>query len=158
MNRKYWTLSDLRASLLPSNDRFSRQVPHKQGGKFSIDHLHKLNQKNISAWNMRKMIDTVRTGSLATLDEKIQNSNNINTDDESSLQIKTECQAKEAAKKIFANVAKFGSKCIYLEDLMRFMNKDEAIRTMHLFGTTSEFEQEFVYKTQDPNSLLVKQF
>ncbi|KAM6543591.1 hypothetical protein CsatB_008038 [Cannabis sativa] len=135
---------DLTTSLLiPSNDndhRFSRQVPpHKHGGaKFSTEHLHKLNQKNISAWNMRKMIDTVRNGSLATLDEKIQNSN---TDDESSLQIKTECQAKEAAKEIFANVAKFGSKYIYLEDLMKFMNKEEAIRTMHVFGATSELNE-----------------
>ncbi|KAF4388485.1 hypothetical protein F8388_012462, partial [Cannabis sativa] len=133
---------DLTTSLLiPSNDndhRFSRQVPpHKHGGaKFSTEHLHKLNQKNISAWNMRKMIDTVRNGSLATLDEKIQNSN---TDDESSLQIKTECQAKEAAKEIFANVAKFGY--IYLEDLMKFMNKEEAIRTMHVFGATSELNE-----------------
>lgn len=32
------------------------------------------------------------------------------------------------------------NRCIYLDDLMEFMSKDEAIRTMHLFGAASENE------------------
>ncbi|PON60618.1 Mechanosensitive ion channel [Parasponia andersonii] len=144
--------SDLRATLLPRNDRgllqncpsvgrsssrFSRPVSEKQEENIRIDLLDKLNQKNISAWNMRRMINIVRNGSLTTLDERILNSA---TDDESSLQIKTECQAKEAAKKIFTTAAKQGSNFIYLDDLMKFTSKDEAIRTMHLFGAASENE------------------
>ena len=45
----------------------------------------------------------VSHGHLATLDEQILNSEG---DDESSVQIRNECQANEAAKKIFLKVAK----------------------------------------------------
>ncbi|XP_047959591.1 mechanosensitive ion channel protein 8-like [Salvia hispanica] len=96
----------------------------------TIDHLHRLNQKNISAWNMKRLTNIVRKGVLSTLDEKIQGST---TDDEASVHITSENQAKIAAKKIFFNVAKPGSKYIYLEDLMRFMREDEVLKTIRLF-------------------------
>lgn len=112
--------SALRATLLPrsgrvigsglqdsptvgKSPRFSRTMTDNQDEKIPIDHLHKLNQKNISAWNMRRMINIIRHGSLTTLDEQIINSD---IEDDFSLQIRTECQAKEAAKKIFLKVAK----------------------------------------------------
>ncbi|EXB88220.1 Mechanosensitive ion channel protein 8 [Morus notabilis] len=139
--------SELRATLLPRNDcpfpslnrspTFSRHASERHDKKIPIDYLHKLNPKNISAWNMRRMMRIIRNGSLTTLDERILNSD---TDDESSLQIKTVCQAKEAAKKIFSRVAKPRCQCIFLEDLMRFMSKDEAMRTIHLFGAAAEKE------------------
>ncbi|KAF3446846.1 hypothetical protein FNV43_RR12026 [Rhamnella rubrinervis] len=144
--------SELRSTLLPrsgrvigsglqnsptvgKSPRFSRTMPDNQDEKIPVDHLQKLNQKNISAWNMRRMINIIRHGSLTTLDEQIINSD---IEDDSSLQIRTECQAKEAAKKIFLQVAKPGSQYIYLEDVMRFMRKDEAFKTMHLFGAGAE--------------------
>jgi hypothetical protein len=88
------------------NSRFSRSMSKRQDEEISVDHLHKLNQKNISAWNMRKMVNIIRHGALSTLDEQLQNSN---IEDEALLQIRSECQAKEAAKRIFQNVAKPGS-------------------------------------------------
>lgn len=91
--------------------RFSRPISDKQDQQIPIDHLHKLNQKNISAWNMKRMINIIRHGYLTTLDEKIISSD---IEDESSLQIRTECQAKEAAKKIFLKVAKPGSQYVYI--------------------------------------------
>ncbi|KAJ0086338.1 hypothetical protein Patl1_09465 [Pistacia atlantica] len=83
--------------------RFSKTMSGKQDHKIPIDQLHKMNQKNISAWNMKRMINIISHGSLSTLDEQILNSD---MEDDSSLQIKNECQAKEAAKKIFQKVAK----------------------------------------------------
>ncbi|GMN34879.1 hypothetical protein TIFTF001_004953 [Ficus carica] len=139
--------SELKETLLPRNNcpsspscvkrspTFSRHASERHDKKIPIDYLHKMNPKNISAWNVRRMITTIRNGSLTTLEERILNSD---TDDESSLQIKTECQAKEAERKIFFRVAKPGSQYIFLEDLMHFMSKDEAMRTMHLFGTAAE--------------------
>lgn len=47
--------------------------------------------------------------------------------------IRSENEAKAAARKIFQNVAKPDSKFIYLEDLIRFMRDDEALKTMSLF-------------------------
>eukprot|EP00252_Welwitschia_mirabilis_P025626 TRINITY_DN8095_c0_g1_i1.p1 TRINITY_DN8095_c0_g1~~TRINITY_DN8095_c0_g1_i1.p1 ORF type:complete len:837 (+),score=103.31 TRINITY_DN8095_c0_g1_i1:355-2865(+) len=96
----------------------------------TIDQLHKLNQKNISAWNMKRLMNIVRHGVLSTLDERFQHDCG---DDESATQIKSEWEAKIAAKKIFRNVAKPGAKYIGLGDLMRFLPQKEAIRAMSLF-------------------------
>lgn len=101
----------------------------------TIDHLHRLNQKNVSAWNMKRLMNTVRKGVFSTLDEQIQDSNG---EDEAAVQITSEFQAKAAAKKIFYNVAKPGSKYITQEDLMRFLREDEALKTMRLFEGASE--------------------
>lgn len=87
---------------------FSTVMSKKEEEKgISIDHLHRLNQKNISAWNMKRLMNIVRKGVLSTLDEKLLDSA---SDDEANVQITSEYQAKAAAKKIFCNVAKPGSK------------------------------------------------
>ncbi|KAK4854095.1 hypothetical protein QYF36_018841 [Acer negundo] len=117
--------------------RLSKTMSKKQHQEIPIDHLHRLNQKNISAWNMKRMINIVRHGSLSTLDEHVLNSD---MEDETMMEIRSECQAKEAAKKIFHKVAKPGSQNISLDDLMCFMGKEEAMKTMHLFGASSQNE------------------
>ncbi|CAI9758020.1 unnamed protein product [Fraxinus pennsylvanica] len=115
---------------------FSRITSKKEDeAGITIDHLHRLNQKNISAWNMKRLTNIVRKGVLSTLDEQIQGSTD---EDESAVQITSEKQAKAAAKKILNNVAKTGSKFIYLEDLMRFMREDEALKAMRLFEGANE--------------------
>ncbi|XP_004292641.1 PREDICTED: mechanosensitive ion channel protein 6-like [Fragaria vesca subsp. vesca] len=100
----------------------------------TIGHLHRLNPKNVSAWNMKRLMNIVRNGHLTTLDEQILDS----TKDEGDTQIRSEVEAKAAAKKIFCNVARPGSKHIYLEDLLRFMEEDVALKTMSLFEGASE--------------------
>ncbi|KAG5247975.1 mechanosensitive ion channel protein [Salix suchowensis] len=62
---------------IPENSRNlsshqQRVAGEKEGdGGITIGHLHKLNTKNISAWNMKKLMKIVRHGSLSTLDEQI---------------------------------------------------------------------------------------
>ncbi|KAK6916769.1 Mechanosensitive ion channel MscS [Dillenia turbinata] len=108
----------------------------KQEEGITIDHLHRLNTKNVSAWNMKRLMNIVRHGVLSTtLDEQILDSSH---DDEKAMQIRSEHEAKVAGRKIFKNVAGPGSKLIYLEDLMRFMCEDEALKTMSLFEGASE--------------------
>ncbi|KAK6946477.1 Mechanosensitive ion channel MscS [Dillenia turbinata] len=108
----------------------------KQEEGITIDHLHRLNTKNVSAWNMKRLMNIVRHGVLSTtLDEQILDSR---LDDEKAMQIRSEREAKIAGRKIFKNVAMPGSKFIYLEDLMRFMREDEALKTMSLFEGASE--------------------
>ncbi|GMI85369.1 mechanosensitive channel of small conductance-like 6 [Hibiscus trionum] len=101
----------------------------------TIDHLHKLNPKNVSAWNMKRLMNIIRHGALSTLDEQIQGSAQ---EDESATQIRSEYEAKVAARKIFQNVAKPGSKFIFLDDIERFLPDDEALKTMSLFEGASE--------------------
>ncbi|XP_060199885.1 mechanosensitive ion channel protein 6-like [Lycium barbarum] len=127
------------AAATPRSPGFSRSTSTRkekpEEGGITIDHLHRLNQKNVSAWNMKRLINIVRKGVLTTLDEQLQQSGD---DDEASVEITSEKQAKIAAKKVFNNVAKPNSKFIYLEDIMRFMREDEALKTMQLFEGGSE--------------------
>ncbi|KAF8020629.1 hypothetical protein BT93_G1157 [Corymbia citriodora subsp. variegata] len=120
----------LQRSPQAKNTKLSQGLSGKSEGGITIDHLHKLNPKNVSAWNMKRLIHIVRHGLYSTLDEQIQDSTR---EDESATMIRSENEAKAAAKKIFQNVAKPNSKFIYLEDLMRFMRDDEASKMMSLF-------------------------
>ncbi|PPR84872.1 hypothetical protein GOBAR_AA35840 [Gossypium barbadense] len=119
--------------------RLSRVLSSENGEKddmgITIDHLHKLNHKNVSAWNMKRLMNIVRHGALSTLDEKIQDSTH---EDEAGTHISNEREAKVATRKIFQNVAKPGSKFIYLEDIGRFLQEDEALKTMSLFEDAFE--------------------
>ncbi|KAL8115789.1 mechanosensitive ion channel protein 6-like [Apium graveolens] len=104
----------------------------------TIDHLHKLNPKNISAWNMKRLMNVVRHGSLVTLDEQIED---LTDDDESTKQIKSEHEAKLAARKIFKNVARPRFKYIYMNDLVRFLREDEAMKVMAIIAGSTEYDR-----------------
>jgi mechanosensitive ion channel protein 4/5/6/7/8/9/10 len=73
-----------------------------------IDQLHRLSQKNVSAWSMKRLMKIVRYGALTTMDEQIKHA--TGEEDELATQIHSEYEAKVAAKRIFLNVAKPGSK------------------------------------------------
>ncbi|BAT93664.1 hypothetical protein LR48_Vigan02g257400 [Vigna angularis] len=117
--------------------KFSRPLSKgsDDGNVITIDNLNKLNPNNISAWNMKRLMNMVRHGALSTLDEQILDSAN---EDENATQIRSENEAKSAAKKIFQNVARRGCRYIYPDDLMRFMQEDEAAKTMNLFEGASD--------------------
>ncbi|KVH88002.1 Like-Sm (LSM) domain-containing protein [Cynara cardunculus var. scolymus] len=111
-----------------------RKIDEKEQG-ITIDHLHRLNPKNVSAWNMKRLMRIVRLGTLSTLDEQLHDMNR-QEEDETVTQIRSEIEAKRAARKIFLNVARAGSKFIYLSDLMRFLREDQAVKTMALLVGT----------------------
>lgn len=73
----------------------------------TIDYLHRLNPKNVSAWKMKRLIKIVRNGVLTTLREQIDNTTH---EDESVHLIRSENEARAAARKIFQNVARPGTK------------------------------------------------
>ncbi|KAI3894925.1 hypothetical protein MKX03_022863 [Papaver bracteatum] len=97
----------------------------------TIDELHQLNQKNISAWKMKRLMNIIRHGVITTVDEHIDGDSC--DQDESATTIRSESEAKSAATKIFNNVANPYSKFIHLEDIMRFMRDEEAEKTMNQF-------------------------
>ncbi|GAB2218072.1 hypothetical protein Droror1_Dr00001289 [Drosera rotundifolia] len=143
----------IQKSPLGRSGRLSGPMNKKQEKeRITIDHLHKLNQKNVSAWNMKRLMRIVRSRGLTTLDEQLLDSTQ---GDESIMQIRSEVEAKAAARKIFRNVAAPRAKYvvplahlrssddryIYLENLMRFMQEDKALKTMSLFEGASETER-----------------
>ncbi|KAF3340279.1 mechanosensitive ion channel protein 6-like protein [Carex littledalei] len=141
--------SDLQATALPAKNsgqigkgiRLSRALSgNKREEGITIDQLHKMNQRNISAWNMKRLIRIVRYGALTTLDERIPLIS-AETEEDSSTHILSEREAKIAARKIFTNVAKPGAKYIYLHDLLRFMRQEEATNTMNLFEGAHEHKR-----------------
>uniref|UniRef100_A0A1J3CZX6 Mechanosensitive ion channel protein n=1 Tax=Noccaea caerulescens TaxID=107243 RepID=A0A1J3CZX6_NOCCA len=103
-----------------------------------IDHLQRMNTDNVSAWNMKKLMNIIRKGALSTLDQHLQDTVQ---EDEDATQIRSECEAKVAAKKIFHNVTEPGSKYIYLEDFLRFLSDEESERAMALFEGASESQK-----------------
>lgn len=88
--------------------RMQKEEACKGENGITIDHLHRLTLNNVSAWNMKRLVNLVRHGRLVTLDEQL--SNHDDDHDESGNNINSEGEAKAAAKKIFRNVARPGSK------------------------------------------------
>jgi hypothetical protein len=79
----------------------------------SIDHLQRLNQNNISAWNMKRLVNLVRYRGIYTLAHIIDESAAAASggdDDAQDVEIQSEWQVKAAAKKIFKNVAMPGAR------------------------------------------------
>ncbi|PKI55173.1 hypothetical protein CRG98_024464 [Punica granatum] len=109
----------------------------KVGARSSEKNGNKIQKNSISVWYMKKMMHMIKHGSLSTLDEQILESD---MEDVSHVHIdgKTECHARKAARKIFLNVAKPKSRLIYLDDLMRFMSKDDAVKMIRLLGLKTE--------------------
>ncbi|TVU12536.1 hypothetical protein EJB05_46187, partial [Eragrostis curvula] len=101
--------------------------------------LYRLNQKKVSAWNIKRLMRALRFGTLTTMDEQIQQA--TGEGDELATEIRSEYEAQIAAKKIFHNVANHDSKYIYLSNLMRFMSQDEAIKAMDLFEGAQEHKR-----------------
>ncbi|CAN6820405.1 unnamed protein product [Brassica oleracea] len=118
----------------------SRSGSKKEGEDdgIRIDHLQRMNTKNVSAWKMKRLMNVIRKGALSTLDEQIDTSTH---EDDKATQIRSEFEAKLAARKIFQNVAEPGSRYIYIEDFMRFLTEDESERAMDLFEGASESQK-----------------
>lgn len=117
--------------------RLSRVGSDKEGDGegIRIDQLQRMNTDNVSAWNMTKLMNIIRKGALSTLDEHMQDTVE---ESEHATQIRSECEAKIAAKKIFHNVTEPGSRYIHMEDFLRFLSEEESERAMALFEGASE--------------------
>ncbi|KAF2314432.1 hypothetical protein GH714_026351 [Hevea brasiliensis] len=74
---------------------FSKKANEEEDG-ITIDHLHKLNPKNVSAWNMKRLMNIIRYGALTTLDEQIRDTSQ---DDDDATKIRSEYEAKAAQGK-----------------------------------------------------------
>ncbi|KAK4377377.1 hypothetical protein RND71_003673 [Anisodus tanguticus] len=154
-----WKLQNIAGAQLPPELRppvapqYSSKGASVNGGQTPTPKPSRtLNPKNISAWNMKRLIKIVRYGVISTLDEQILDTK---TEDDSTTQIRSEYEAKVAARKIFRNVAKprrswvqavetasgRNARFIYLDDLSCFLREEEALKTMNLVEGSPDRER-----------------
>ncbi|XP_068342533.1 mechanosensitive ion channel protein 10-like [Pyrus communis] len=112
----------------------------KEGPKeevIDVEKLKKMNQKKISAWTLKGLINVVRSSGLSTISDTLES-----LDDEESEQkgkeITSEWEAKAVAYDVFLNVAKGSNKYIEEDDLLRFMKKEEVDIVLPLFEGAAE--------------------
>lgn len=110
----------------------------KKDSEISIDHLDKLSRRNVSAWNMKILMDKVHYRGLSTLDELILH---LGIGNECPLEEKNGCRATKAAEKILKDIAASDPQYIYLGDLVRFMSESDAKKTMECIGGKAECDK-----------------
>ncbi|KAL0338907.1 UNVERIFIED_CONTAM: Mechanosensitive ion channel protein 10 [Sesamum angustifolium] len=103
----------------------------KSGEVINVDKLYKMKREKVSAWTMGGLIRVVRNSELPTISEVLDES--VEEESEGPKVITSEVEARDAAKRIFRNVAKPGHKYIDEDDLLRFMPKEEVDNAIPLF-------------------------
>ncbi|KAG0503886.1 hypothetical protein HPP92_003958 [Vanilla planifolia] len=123
---------------------FRNLVKGNGSGKFEqleeIDFakLHYMSQKKVSAWTMRSLVNIIRSSGLTTISKGIDESFDDDMAEQRDQEITNEQEARDAAYQIFRNVAKPGFKYIDVEDLMRFLSKEEVKYVLPLFAGASK--------------------
>lgn len=112
------------------------RVEVEPGSGITVQHLHKLNRQNVSAFNMKRLINMVRSKGVSTFGQGLDE--NAQEDGEMDTEIWSEWQAIAVAKEIFANVARPDTSYITEDDLMRFMQEEDAIRALAVFEGAME--------------------
>eukprot|EP00850_Spirogloea_muscicola_P006539 SM000031S11548 [mRNA] locus=s31:249300:253819:- [translate_table: standard] len=127
--------SGRRSGLLVDGKMRGREIPMMK--------VQRMRPDNVSAFNMRRMMRWVHTqgvtvstaaagGTLpTTLDTAVAAAQE--DDDTKDSSIRSELEAKSAARTIFANVAKPGARNITEDDFARFLDGEELVRAWSLF-------------------------
>ncbi|KAL0346738.1 UNVERIFIED_CONTAM: Mechanosensitive ion channel protein 10 [Sesamum calycinum] len=108
----------------------------KSGEINNVDKLYKMKREKVSAWTMGGLIRVVRNSELPTISEVLDES--VEEESEGPKVITSEVEARDAAKRIFRNVAKPGHKYIDEDDLLHFMPKEEVDNAIPLFEGAAE--------------------
>ncbi|KAL0374540.1 UNVERIFIED_CONTAM: Mechanosensitive ion channel protein 10 [Sesamum radiatum] len=108
----------------------------KSGEVINVDKLYKMKREKVSAWTMGGLVRVIRNSELPTISEVLDES--VEEESEGPKVITSEVEARDAAKRIFRNVAKQGHKYIDEDDLLRFMPKEEVDNAIPLFEGAAE--------------------
>ncbi|GLJ52378.1 hypothetical protein SUGI_1114220 [Cryptomeria japonica] len=121
----------------PDNRNNDRAGHEEKGGSnaINIEQLQKLNQRNVSAWNMKRLIRMIRYSGIGNIANTIDKSVNFHKHDR---EIASERQAAITAKRIFANVDKRGTEYIEEDDLLKLMREKEVSRVFPQFVGASD--------------------
>ncbi|XP_020553576.1 mechanosensitive ion channel protein 10-like isoform X2 [Sesamum indicum] len=108
----------------------------KSSEVINIDKLYKMKREKVSAWTMGGLIRVIRNSELPTISEVLDES--VEEESEGPKVITSEVEARDAANRIFRNVAKHNHKYIDEDDLLRFMPKEEVDNAIPLFEGAAE--------------------
>ncbi|KAI3443582.1 hypothetical protein Pfo_000247 [Paulownia fortunei] len=108
----------------------------KKGEVINVDKLYKMKREKVSAWTMGGLIKVIRNSELPTISEVLDES--VEEESGEPKVITSEVEAREAANRIFRNVAKHGHKYIEEDDLSLFMPKEEVDNALPLFEGAAE--------------------
>ncbi|KAL7136828.1 hypothetical protein ABFS83_10G056100 [Erythranthe nasuta] len=111
----------------------------KKGEVINVDKLYKMKREKVSAWTMGGLIKVIRNSELSTISEVLDDS--VEEESGEPKVITSEVEARDAANRIFRNVAKHGRKYIEEEDLLLFMPKEEVDNAIPLFEGAAESRQ-----------------
>ncbi|KAK4479042.1 hypothetical protein RD792_014553 [Penstemon davidsonii] len=107
----------------------------KKGEVINVDKLYKMKREKVSAWTMGGLIKVIRSSELPTISEVLDES----AEEEGEPKVITsEVEARDAANRIFKNVAKPNHKYIDEDDLLHFMPKEEVDNAIPLFEGAAE--------------------
>ncbi|KZV29660.1 mechanosensitive ion channel protein 10-like [Dorcoceras hygrometricum] len=107
-----------------------------KGEVINVNKLYKIRREKVSAWTMGGLIKVIRNSGLTTVSEVLDDS--VEEEHGEPKEIMSEVEAKNAAKRIFRNVAKHGHKYIEQGDLLLFMPKEEVDNAFPLFEGATE--------------------
>ncbi|XP_051131453.1 mechanosensitive ion channel protein 10-like [Andrographis paniculata] len=110
----------------------------KDGEVIDVDKLYKMKREKVSAWTMKGLIGVIRDSALRTVYDTIDESVDDESEEQPMAAINSEVEAREAAYRIFKNVAKEGHKYIEEDDLLRFLPKEEVENAIPLFEGAAE--------------------
>ncbi|KAK6147654.1 hypothetical protein DH2020_018566 [Rehmannia glutinosa] len=108
----------------------------RNGEVINVDKLYKMRREKVSAWTMGGLIKVIRNSELPTISEVLGES--VEEDSGEPKVITSEVEARDAANRIFRNVAKHGHKFIEEDDLLLFMPKEEVDNAFPLFEGAAE--------------------
>ncbi|KAJ4829424.1 hypothetical protein Tsubulata_006619 [Turnera subulata] len=101
--------------------------------KIDMEKLRKLSmERTASAWKMKRLVNYIMSSGLATISRTVDDFSKAESE------ITSEWEARNAARRIFKNVAKPGAKYIEEEDLMRFLKRVEVHTIFPLFEGAME--------------------
>ncbi|XP_006854192.2 mechanosensitive ion channel protein 10 [Amborella trichopoda] len=105
--------------------------------KVDAERLKRLKKGNVSAWSMKRMVNSViTTGRLGSVSNAVDEM--MREFSKSEEEARSEKEAKAEAQRIFENVAKPGEKYIEMEDLLKFLEKDDVCIIFPLFEGAEE--------------------
>ncbi|ONK66138.1 uncharacterized protein A4U43_C06F4530 [Asparagus officinalis] len=99
-----------------------------------VSKLYKMKQEKVSAWTMKGLVNVISATGLSTISNTIDES----FQEEEQREITSEWEAKLAAYRIFKNVARPAHKYINVEDLQRFLSREEVEYLLPFFGGAAE--------------------
>ncbi|GER56929.1 mechanosensitive ion channel family protein [Striga asiatica] len=108
------------------------------GEVINVDKLYKMRREKVSAWTMGGLIKVIRNSELPTVSEVLDESVEEEEGFGGPKVITSEVEAREAADRIFKNVAKPGHRYIEEDDLLLFMPKEEVDSAFPLFEGATE--------------------